>query len=376
MSELRSIASGEVPRIIEFIEKINNSWKDVTLDIGVTGQSGAGKSSFINSIRGVKKYDPGYAPVGVTETTTSIEKYTHPSNPKVNYWDMPGVGTPDFPKSTYLELIQFKKYDFFLILSEKRFRDDDGWLANQIEKSGRSFYFVRTHIDSDVDNDKREDPKHHSKEKVLEKVQKSCQEHLSKAVVTSAEVFLIDNREVYDYDFPNLTERLLNSKFADNIKRTAFILSLSILTKEVIEEKRKALKVRIWKVAMKSAISGNIPDSKMNCVQGSLMIDEFNEYRRQFGLTDERLQHATRSKIAMDLRTKYARYMENILKLITVEELIETALKHGFEIFGSIASGIWSFAVIYCVLTKLLNVVVDDAEMLRKEAVELLNPPQ
>ena len=41
-----------VSEIAEFFKKRLESWKYVEVHIGITGDSGAGKSSFINTIRG------------------------------------------------------------------------------------------------------------------------------------------------------------------------------------------------------------------------------------------------------------------------------------------------------------------------------------
>ena len=50
--------------------------------------------------------DDGAAGVGVTETTTDLRDYRHPNNAMLKFWDLPGVGTPRFPKHDYLEAIQ------------------------------------------------------------------------------------------------------------------------------------------------------------------------------------------------------------------------------------------------------------------------------
>jgi energy-coupling factor transporter ATP-binding protein EcfA2 len=100
--------------------------------------SGVGKSTFINCLRGLEAEDQGSASVGVVETTNQPTPYEHPDFPNLKIWDLPGthfflfdsfeqkililgVGTPNYPRSCYLEKIQFERYDFFLILCRTRF---------------------------------------------------------------------------------------------------------------------------------------------------------------------------------------------------------------------------------------------------------------
>jgi hypothetical protein len=100
--------------------------------------SGVGKSTFINCLRGLEAEDEGAANVGVVETTNEPTPYEHPDFPNLKIWDLPGkisffflfrillvliigVGTPNYPRSCYLEKIQFERYDFFLILCRTRF---------------------------------------------------------------------------------------------------------------------------------------------------------------------------------------------------------------------------------------------------------------
>ena len=105
-----------------------------------------GKSSFINKLLGLSPQHPGAAPVGVTETTLRPTAYRHPANNNVIFWDLPGIGTPNFPKAKYLQTVGFEKYDFFLILSENRFLENDKYLAQQIRESEKNFFFVKTKV--------------------------------------------------------------------------------------------------------------------------------------------------------------------------------------------------------------------------------------
>jgi len=59
-------------------------------------------------VRRLSADDEGAAPVGVTETTSDIISYAHPNNSELKFWDVPGVGTPKFPRDGYLEAIKVK----------------------------------------------------------------------------------------------------------------------------------------------------------------------------------------------------------------------------------------------------------------------------
>ncbi|KAH3898123.1 hypothetical protein DPMN_022341 [Dreissena polymorpha] len=114
--------------LIQKLEAWN--WKQPTINIAVAGSAGTGKSTLINSLRGLKADDKGAALTGCTETTTEVTCYPHPENPNLKLWDLPGVGTLNFPRDTYFETVDFKKYDFLLLVSSSRFSETDLCLLN------------------------------------------------------------------------------------------------------------------------------------------------------------------------------------------------------------------------------------------------------
>jgi len=102
--------SGGVEECIGLLERKRDEWKHILLNVAVTGNSGVGKSSFINAIRRLTAEDEGAAPVGVKETTLDIQSYSHPCNPFLKFWDLPGVGTNRYPRETYLSDIDVDRY--------------------------------------------------------------------------------------------------------------------------------------------------------------------------------------------------------------------------------------------------------------------------
>jgi uncharacterized protein (DUF697 family) len=252
-----------------------------------------------------------------------------------------------------------------------------GWQGKQ-KKSANLVFFIRTHIHLDVTNDEEEDPENHSREKLLEVIREDCTKHLTTAKVKSVEVFLIDNRRPQDYDFEILTTRLMDRGLSDEKKRNALILSLSVMTKAVIKEKKNLLEKRIWKVAVASAVAGAIPIPGIGAlVDVPLMVAELMKYRRQFGLTDERLQiKASKSTktVALELFKKYGIYCAQLVAVLAADEALESAVKIGIPLIGSVISGVLSYNFTAAALRKLLNEVANDAERLCEETVEELLP--
>ena len=95
------------------IEKFKNrlqDWKNEPVSIAITGSSGAGKSTFINVIRGLEDDDDRAAKTDVIECTTEPQDYPHPNIPGLVYVDLPGVGTPKNPRNeSFLKKVNFSR---------------------------------------------------------------------------------------------------------------------------------------------------------------------------------------------------------------------------------------------------------------------------
>ncbi|KAH3888985.1 hypothetical protein DPMN_013031 [Dreissena polymorpha] len=72
-------------------------------NITITGELGCGKSSLIYTLRNMKAGDVGAAKIACTETTKEPTPFPYRENENVKIWDLAGVGTPNFPKETYLK---------------------------------------------------------------------------------------------------------------------------------------------------------------------------------------------------------------------------------------------------------------------------------
>ncbi|KAL8219501.1 UNVERIFIED_CONTAM: hypothetical protein K2H54_025924 [Gekko kuhli] len=177
-----------------------------TLDIAITGISGAGKSSLVNALRGISDFDEEAAKTDVTEGTAEPVGYPHPTFPDVIIWDLPGIGTPNFQAKEYLERVNYSQYDFFIIVASNSFTVYDIQLSQAIQKMKKRFYYVWSKVDISIKNEKLRPV--FSEEATLQQVRKYCLDNLVKAGISSPEIFLISSWYREKYDFPLLQRTL------------------------------------------------------------------------------------------------------------------------------------------------------------------------
>lgn len=122
------------------------------VNIAVAGNSGAGKSSFINAIRGLRASDPGAAKVGVNETTMKPDAYECKQLPGVWIWDLPGAGTELFPREDYIETIGLRHFDMVIVISSQRFTETEVAISAELRRLRIGHFMVRTKVDIDVAN--------------------------------------------------------------------------------------------------------------------------------------------------------------------------------------------------------------------------------
>lgn len=123
-----------------------------TINVAITGNSGAGKSLLINRIRRVRPGSYLWAPVGVTETTMAPTMYIFPGRDKLRLWDLPGADTQNFPRDTYIRNMGLRYFDSVLIVSAGRFTETELELRKELEQHQVPFLMVRTKVDIDVMN--------------------------------------------------------------------------------------------------------------------------------------------------------------------------------------------------------------------------------
>lgn len=332
---------GDIPRGVSAIRDALKEIESAPINVAVTGESGTGKSSFINALRGVGQEEGDAAPTGVVETTMKRAPYRHPKIPSVTIWDLPGIGTTTFTTQKYLEEVKFDTYDFFIIISCTRFKENDAQLAKLIHKMKKNFYFVRTRMDTDLHSLQMSKPKTFNKDSVLQAIRNDCLKHLKKSGVADPRVFLVSNLHVSDYDFPNLENTILKELPAH--KRHNFMLSLPSVTEDIIEGKRSVLIQKIWLESFlgDSFNAASFPES-INDNDEKMLVDTLNRMRTFFKLNDASLEKMAKNlnvsleelkggiESANFLTCQKANYqtLANILKCFPVNEHFPVPVIH------------------------------------------------
>ncbi|XP_044231250.1 interferon-inducible GTPase 5-like [Thunnus albacares] len=364
-------------KIQEYLDQQNK----IPLHIGITGESGSGKSTFVNAFRGIDNRDERAAPTGCVETTSEVTPYHHPNYPNVTLWDLPGIGTTNFPADKYLQHVGFEKFDFFIIISDTRFRENDVKLAQEIQKIGKKFYFVRSKIDNDLRNEERSQREFNAK-RTLAQIRENCIQGLQKQGVDAPQVFLVSSFDLHLYDFHLLEETLERELPA--LKRNALLLAMPTVNLEIINKKKEALQAKIKYLACMSAFTASAPVPGLSVVTDlTILANTVREYQVTFGLDIKSLQKlALSARVPVDdlkAEMKSPLAATEITKELFIKQLSLSAfgaalmaaeeVSRYIPMFGIPVAMALSFGSTYSALNTFLNMVADDAQSVLKKAL-------
>jgi len=138
---------------------------DSTVNIGVVGTPGSGKSSLVNALRRKCPRDEGAAPVGSTKTTTKPIPYyvgacQSPGNqgdqdsekPVVRIWDLPGIDS-DASMDDASRDLGLLYFDAVLVVCGRSVTDTDKMIMGELHYLGVPSFVVRMKVDMDVNNE-------------------------------------------------------------------------------------------------------------------------------------------------------------------------------------------------------------------------------
>ncbi|XP_065144633.1 interferon-inducible GTPase 5-like [Paramisgurnus dabryanus] len=375
-----ALSTQDMTTAVSKIKDVLEQQDRVELNIAVTGESGSGKSTFVNAFRGLGDEDEGSAKTGPVETTMKQEVYHHPKYDNVKVWDLPGIGTPNFKADEYLKEVQFERYDFFIIIASDRFRECHTKLATEIMKMGKKFYFVRSKIDSNIDAEKRK--KSFDQGKTLNTIREDCIKELTKIGIENPVVFLISCFELGKYDF-NLLEEMMEKELPQH-KRHVLMLAIPNITLEINERKKKALEENIPRVALLSAGLATIPLPGLSVFADLAIVNnEVQRYYSAFGLDDPSLQ------MLCERSGKTIEELKNVMKSplhlginpTTIISLLGAASLYVSEnaveyvcslvpILGTVVAGGMSYLTISKMLKKALDELAEDAKNVLMASLE------
>ncbi|KAK9957833.1 hypothetical protein ABG768_012043 [Culter alburnus] len=366
-----TISNQDIQSATNTIKEFLKQQDRVELNIGVTGESGSGKSTFVNAFRGLGDEDEGSAKTDIVETTMKPEVYLHPKFKNVKVWDLPGIGTPNFKAEEYLKQVEFERYDFFIIIASDRFRECHTQLAEEIMRMGKKFYFVRSKIDLSILAQKRK--KNFDEKNTLDTIREDCEKGLRKIGIEDPDVFLISGWELGKYDINQLQERM--EKELPQHKRHVLMLALPNITTKIHEKKKKALEENIKRVAFLSACVAAVPVPGLSIAVDLVIIaTEIQKYCSAFGLDRKSLQQlCERSGKSIETVESLMTSVwhkgictSSILpvlcdsSLLVTEDAVESLFRF-VPFLGSVVAAGMSYLTVLIMLKRALNDIAEDA---------------
>ncbi|XP_044274754.1 interferon-inducible GTPase 1-like isoform X1 [Varanus komodoensis] len=371
-----SLKDGEREEDVSGVGQDLENSKKTVLHIAITGETGTGKSSLINAIQGLHMEDSDAAPVGVTETTLQPNSYSHPNYPNVIFWDLPGVGSTEFPSAVYYEKVDLSCYDFFIIVASERFQSTEVDLAQMIQWMEKKFYYVRNKVDADLNNMKRAYPQKYNEEEILQQIKNNCRACMSCFKDSNRQVFLISTRNPGKYDFPELVKALQQD--LPSLQSLAFLRRLPSFSPGIIAEKKVELKKLLWKISLVSIYNNAspIPGTPLACDVRFLQLFVVWFYKK-FELDGTSLARLARwaEKPLEDL---YAVIESPRVAEVTADLIVKKCVDYGNKVmektepyFPPLTNSVrtLSFLIAKLMLSSFLDKLAEDAESVRKKVL-------
>ncbi|CAF4273969.1 unnamed protein product [Rotaria magnacalcarata] len=120
-----------------------------------------------------------------------------------------------------------------------RFTEEDIWLVKQIMSLNKKFYFIRTKIDQDLRNSKDDHPDTYKEDIILQQIRENCEDELKKALINNS---CNENKQAFKIFLIG-----------------AIVCSITNNSAEIIKERARFLRDKIWKVASCSRLLGAVP---------------------------------------------------------------------------------------------------------------------
>uniref|UniRef100_A0A8C6UH95 IRG-type G domain-containing protein n=1 Tax=Neogobius melanostomus TaxID=47308 RepID=A0A8C6UH95_9GOBI len=352
-------------QVAEMAQGYLDKMKNVSLNIAITGESGSGKSTLVNALRNIENDTEGASPTGAVETTMVATEYPYPEHPNIRIWDLPGIGTVKFRANRYSRKMQFKKYDFFMIVSSERFTEND-------------FYFVRSKIDNSISSQPRRDP-----DDILKSIRDNCTEELEKLGVESPKVFLVSGLKLHLYDFEDLRKTLMED--LPEHQRDVLQVALPNTSLDAIEQKKKTFEKKIIWLSLTSAAAAAVPVPGVSeGVDLGIIIGFTAHYSVSLGLTPKLLHKLSDlSEVPLDnLKAEIKSPLAGVeitkdlvVKVLTrsaglITSIVAEETASFVPVIGTVVAMGISGVTTYKVLKYILNTLADDVQRVFKKKLQ------
>ena len=226
----------------------------------------------------------------------------------------------------HLKLYYFYRFDFFLVFAKDSYTETDTWMATNLKKRGKNFFFVRTFMDRAIEeamNDnnmqiKETDEAGNLTEEMkefmdqeIENVKTYCRQKLKKSKHDDVPIYCISNRHKDRFEFSKLVLDI--GEHLPEIQKDAITLSVNIFTEEVFKAKKKILKKKIKYFAGISGAAGAIPFPGVDLlIDIPLIVSTIKFFKQQFNIDYEKDPDGGFLKISLrKIRNKLRSNTEN-----------------------------------------------------------------
>ncbi|GCC19581.1 hypothetical protein chiPu_0021839 [Chiloscyllium punctatum] len=180
------------------------------INVAVTGPVNSGKSTLVDAMRAYGEEGEEAEPRAAGASCKGLPRsYVYPSNPRILLWDLPGIEASEIRQHAYVEKVDLRSYDYYILTSSSRMDEEVLYLAKEIARMGKSFLFARTKIDVYVGDTKQQN---FNQGDLLREIRKHFSKTLRAIGVHFPHVFLLSALEPDRFDFQDFIETF-NSQF-------------------------------------------------------------------------------------------------------------------------------------------------------------------